>query len=78
MIPHYNPEFYDGWQPPQPVSPAANQGLSRSNSQHIPPRKEMMQQMPDEVTIITSNKMPYGFQSFVKAVKVPNPHLLKQ
>lgn len=48
MIPHYNPEFYDGWQPPQPVSPAANQGLSRSNSQHIPPRKEMMQQMPDE------------------------------
>uniref|UniRef100_A0A8C7P977 EPS8 signaling adaptor L3b n=1 Tax=Oncorhynchus mykiss TaxID=8022 RepID=A0A8C7P977_ONCMY len=49
MIPPYNPEFYDGWQPPQPVPPAANQGLSRSNSQHIPLRKEMMQQMPDEL-----------------------------
>ncbi|KAK6303985.1 hypothetical protein J4Q44_G00264390 [Coregonus suidteri] len=48
MIPPYHPEFYDGWQLPMPVPPAANQGLSRSNSQHFPPREEMMQQMPDE------------------------------
>ncbi|XP_041713125.2 epidermal growth factor receptor kinase substrate 8-like protein 3 [Coregonus clupeaformis] len=48
MIPPYHPEFYDGWQLPMPVPPAANQGLSRSNSQHFLPREEMMQQMPDE------------------------------
>ncbi|XP_041701267.2 epidermal growth factor receptor kinase substrate 8-like protein 3 [Coregonus clupeaformis] len=48
MLPSYNPEFYDGWLPPKPVPPAANQGLRSSNSQHIPPREEMMQQMPDE------------------------------
>ncbi|CAB1335874.1 unnamed protein product [Coregonus sp. 'balchen'] len=48
MIPPYHPEFYDGWQLPMPVPPAANQGLSRSNSQHFPPREEIMQQMPDE------------------------------
>ncbi|CAB1330291.1 unnamed protein product [Coregonus sp. 'balchen'] len=48
MLPPYNPEFYDGWLPPKPVPPAANQGLRSSNSQHIPPREEMMQQMPDE------------------------------
>ncbi|XP_042155710.1 epidermal growth factor receptor kinase substrate 8-like protein 3b [Oncorhynchus tshawytscha] len=59
MIPHYNPEFYDGWQPPQPVPPAANQGLSRSNSQHIPLRKEMMQQMPDEGRQLSRSNSQY-------------------
>ncbi|KAJ8017231.1 hypothetical protein DPEC_G00015660 [Dallia pectoralis] len=48
MVPSYNPEFYDGWQPPMPVPPSANQGLSRSNSQHFPSREELMQQRANE------------------------------
>ncbi|XP_026189298.1 epidermal growth factor receptor kinase substrate 8-like protein 3b [Mastacembelus armatus] len=34
-VPPYNPEFYNGWQPPTPL-PYQNGPMNRSNSQHLP------------------------------------------
>ncbi|XP_019907666.2 epidermal growth factor receptor kinase substrate 8-like protein 3b isoform X3 [Esox lucius] len=59
MIPPYNPEFYDGWQPPMPVPPSANRSLSRSNSQHLPPREEIVQNWPDEGGLLSRNNSQY-------------------